>query len=242
MTESEETVKEKLEIPAAKIQKAETATESAEPSKVTNPTENVQQSETEEQVEEVELVTEVGTVDSLDTKPTTKSLAQEFFEDKDPFEAEKCRIEILNLPIGYDNKDELMEIFSKYGKIVSIEFKTLKCVHGFIQFENQTEMLVALKAEDRREMPQGFKLSNNLLIQIWWTNLLEMKREKQLNRLQLLLRKSVILIILNVMFVIAIETKIRNNEIPERDPCLHCQPILEGIPRPKGSLKVLLIF
>lgn len=97
-----------------------------------------------------EEITEEGTVNSKNP---------EFFEDLNPFEAEKCRIEILNLPLGYENSQELLEIFSKYGKVSSIEFKTLKCVHGFIQFQSEGEMLAALKAEDRREMPEGFKLS-----------------------------------------------------------------------------------
>jgi RNA recognition motif. (a.k.a. RRM, RBD, or RNP domain) len=128
--------------------------------KVKEPEEQVSLSAADEPSEEIEQITEEGTVNLLDSKLIAKPLAEEFFVDTNPFEAEKCRIEILNLPLGYENSEELLEIFSKHGKVLKIEFKTLKCVHGFIQFENQHEMLLALKAEDRREMPQGFKLSN----------------------------------------------------------------------------------
>ncbi|KAJ3332330.1 hypothetical protein HDU91_003122, partial [Kappamyces sp. JEL0680] len=70
-----------------------------------------------------------------------------------------ARLQILNLPQGFDNKEVLAAIFSPYGDIFEISFVSKpRVVHGHIQFATPQILEAAISAEDRREMPGGYKL------------------------------------------------------------------------------------
>jgi hypothetical protein len=84
------------------------------------------------------------------------------------FEATKERVDqcpegsklfVGNLPLGYDNTQELTDIFSKYGTIVGISFiPSPKMTYGFIQFDTTDAVKKSIEKEDRRLMSSGFKL------------------------------------------------------------------------------------
>ena len=71
------------------------------------------------------------------------------------------RLQILNLPLDYPTSEssELKDLFSPHGEIFAISFQEMpKSIHAFIQFSTPEIMMSAIKALDRHEMPQGFKL------------------------------------------------------------------------------------
>ena len=48
-----------------------------------------------------------------------------------------------------------------YGNIYDIAFHVMsRTTHGFVQFDNPQAVQSAIKKEDRREMPGGYKLGN----------------------------------------------------------------------------------
>ncbi|KAJ3317861.1 hypothetical protein HDV06_001102 [Boothiomyces sp. JEL0866] len=64
-----------------------------------------------------------------------------------------------NLPLDYTNKDEIARVFSHYGNIYDIAFQVMsRTTHGYVQFDNPLSVKDAIKKEDRREMPGGYKL------------------------------------------------------------------------------------
>ncbi|KAJ3271293.1 hypothetical protein HDV01_006889 [Terramyces sp. JEL0728] len=64
-----------------------------------------------------------------------------------------------NLPLDYTNKDEIARVFSHYGNIYDIAFQVMsRTTHGYVQFDNPNSVKEALRKEDRREMPGGYKL------------------------------------------------------------------------------------
>ncbi|KAJ3257715.1 hypothetical protein HK103_004342 [Boothiomyces macroporosus] len=64
-----------------------------------------------------------------------------------------------NLPLDYTNKDEIARVFSHYGNIYDIAFQVMsRTTHGYVQFDNPQSVKEAIKKEDRREMPGGYKL------------------------------------------------------------------------------------
>jgi hypothetical protein len=64
-----------------------------------------------------------------------------------------------NLPIGYNDREELASIFGRYGDILDISFGNGKITgYSKIQFVTTESCVNACKKEDRRLMQLGFKL------------------------------------------------------------------------------------
>jgi RNA recognition motif-containing protein len=66
-----------------------------------------------------------------------------------------------NLPLHYEDKDELASVFAKYGDILDIKFhKGRKTGYAFIQFTTSEATSEAMANESGRIMSGGFKIGN----------------------------------------------------------------------------------
>jgi RNA recognition motif-containing protein len=70
-----------------------------------------------------------------------------------------------NLPVDYNDEDELVSIFSLYGNIYGISFvHKPRMTQAYIQFDQPASVKMSIEKEDRKVMKQGYKLGKFMFI------------------------------------------------------------------------------